>query len=192
MALQCYFLLLLLCETRATAQQDSAAALVDAERERCGEIIDMHLHPSNYTTVDPLIAQMDQAGISRGILYSVYASNSSNSPFPLPDANTQVEDMIEESNGRMYGLASLDTSGDWNATHDGELQRLLEYMEKPGFVGAKLAPPHTCLELNGTILSDIIQAVSTSSKPVVGIHTGTTPFCGPFGEAILGYRVSVS
>lgn len=167
-------------------EQANATALVDAERERCGEILDMHLHPSNYTTVDPLLLQMDEAGISRGILYAVYASNNSF----LPDANTQVEGMIQDSDGRMYGLASVDTSGDWNETRDFQLGRLLEYLEKPKFVGTKLAPPHTCLELNGTILPDIIQAVSISSIPVVGIHIGTTPFCGPFGELILGYRVS--
>lgn len=177
--------------SHAVAQDDNetnATELVDAERERCGEIIDMHLHPSNYTTVDPLIAQMDAAGISRGILYAVYASNNT----ILPDANTQVDGMLQESNGRMYGLASLDTSGDWGESRDAEIQRLLEYLNKPEFVGTKLAPPHTCLELNGTILPDIVQAVSISSKPIVAIHTGTTPFCGIFGEIILGYQVSLN
>lgn len=189
MAPQSLLLFFLYCcaMTRIHAQDTSDTNLVDAEREKCGEIVDMHLHPSNYTTVDPLLLQMDQAGVSKGIVYSVYASNNTF----LPDANTQVQTMIEESMGRMHGLASLDTSGDWNATRDIELSRLLEYMEMEGFVGAKLAPPHTCLELNGTILPEIIQAVSTSTKPVVAIHTGTTPFCGIFGEIILGYRVSI-
>jgi hypothetical protein len=180
-------LLLCCCVTRFHAQDTNNTDLVDAERERCGEIIDMHLHPSNYTSVDPLLVQMDEAGVSQGIVYSVYASNNT----MLPDANTQVQTMIEESNGRMYGLASLDTSGDWNATRANELSSLLQYMEMDGFVGAKLAPPHTCLELNGTILPEVLQAVSNSAKPIVAIHTGTTPFCGIFGEIILGYRVSV-
>ena len=183
--------ILLVCTAHfATAQESTnATALVDEERKRCGEILDMHLHPSNYSTVDPLLQQMDAAGISRAILYSVYAANNTNTF--LPDANTQVEGMVQGSNGRMYGLASLDTSGGWNTTKEAELERLLTYLEMPDFVGTKLAPPHTCLPLNGTILPDIIQAVSMSSKPVVAIHTGTTPFCGVFGDIILGYRVRV-
>lgn len=94
----------------AQDNQTNVTAMVDVERERCGEIIDMHLHPSNYTSVDPLIAEMNEAGISRAILYAVYASNNTF----LPDANTQVDQMLQESNGRMYGLASLDTSGNWS------------------------------------------------------------------------------
>lgn len=160
--------------------------LVDKERERCGEIIDMHLHPSNYSTVDPILSDLDMAGVSRGILYAVYAANNTF----LPDANMQVSQLINASDGRLYGLASLDTSGDWETTGKDELARLSQALQEPGFLGLKLAPPHTCLELNGTIIKDVIQTLSESSKPVVGIHTGTTPFCGEFGEQVLGYRVS--
>lgn len=168
-------------DTRAENQ-----TLVDEERKRCGDIIDMHLHPSNYTSVDAILNDLDQAGVSRGLVYAVYASNNTF----LPDANTQVSQLINASNGRLYGLASLDTSVDWRSKGKDELSRLSEALLQPGFVGAKLAPPHTCLELNGTIIKEVIQTVSESSKPVVGIHTGTTPFCGEFGELILGYTVS--
>jgi predicted TIM-barrel fold metal-dependent hydrolase len=160
--------------------------LVDKERERCGEVFDMHLHPANYSTVDPILNEMNMAGISRGIIYAVYAANNTF----LPDANTQVSDLVKASKGRLYGLASLDTSGDWPTTGKDELERLSRALRKPAFKGVKLAPPHTCLELNGTVIKEVIETVSKSAKPVVGIHTGTTPFCGEFGEAILGYRVS--
>jgi hypothetical protein len=62
----------------------------------------LHLHPSNLTSVDPLIAEMN-------ILYAVYASNNTF----LPDENTQVDDMIQESNGRMYGLPSFFGYDEW-------------------------------------------------------------------------------
>ena len=85
----------------------------------------------------------------------------------------------------------MHTSVDWQNKGKDELSCLSEAFLQPGFVGAKLAPPHMCLELNGTIMKEVIQTVSErSSKPVVGIHTGTTPFCGEFGELILGYTVS--
>lgn len=170
--------------TQATRAENQT--LVDEERKRCGDIIDMHLHPSNYTSVDPILNDLDQAGVSRGLVYAVYAANNTF----LPDANTQVSQLINASNGRLYGLASLDTSVDWQSKGKDELSRLSEALLQPGFVGAKLAPPHTCLELNGTIIKEVIHTVSESSKPVVGIHTGTTPFCGEFGEQILGYAVS--
>jgi hypothetical protein len=80
----------------------------------------LHLHPSNLTSVDPLIAEVNAAGISLGILYAVYASDNTF----LSDENTQLDDMIQESNG---------------------------YLSKPEFSGTKVAPPHTCLELNGTL-----------------------------------------
>jgi hypothetical protein len=108
----------------------------------------LHLHPSNLTSVDPLIAEVNAAGISLGILYAVYASNNTF----LPNENTQVDDMIQESDGRIYGLHSLDTtSGNWSETRVNEVARLFTYLSKPEFSGTEVAPPHTCLELNGTL-----------------------------------------
>jgi predicted TIM-barrel fold metal-dependent hydrolase len=170
--------------TQATCAENQT--LVYKEQKRCGEIIDMHLHPSNYSTVDPILNDLDMAGVSRGIVYAVYASNNTF----LPDANMQVSQLMNASGGRLYGLASLDTSGDWEATGKDELARLSQALQESGFLGLKLAPPHTCLELNGTIIREVIQTVSESAKPVVGIHTGTTPFCGEFGVLVLGYKVS--
>jgi hypothetical protein len=34
--------------------------------------------------------------------------------------------------------------------------------------------------------------LGVTSKPIVGTHTGTTPFCGIFGDIIFGYWVSTS
>lgn len=50
------------------------------------------------------------------------------------------------------------------------------------FVGAKLAAPHTCLPLSSTLFTEVVRTVSQSSKRVLAIHTGTTPFCGALGK----------
>lgn len=92
------------------------------------------------------------------------------------------------------GLASLNTS-DWSdGGAERQLTKLRDYLERPGFVGVKLAPPHTCLPLDGPIMKAVIEAVNqttlnkgtvvdTDASPAVFIHTGTTPFCpgGLFG-----------
>ena len=171
-----------------TAQPVNTSEAVNLERERCGEIIDMHLHPvpPNESSPFPEMVDMNIAGVSQAVMYSVYAINST-----LPDANTLVKKMVQQAQGRMVGLASCDMgSGDWNETKDTELTRLKEAMEEPEFVAAKIAPPHTCTSLNSTKMADIIEAVSTTSKPVVAVHIGSTPFCGPFGLVIFGYLVS--
>jgi predicted TIM-barrel fold metal-dependent hydrolase len=56
-------------------------------------------------------------------------------------------------------------------------------------VGTKLAPPHTRLQMNTShIMVDILNVIADSSHPALGIHIGTTPFCGPFGDLILGQK----
>lgn len=95
------------------------------------------------------------------------------------------------------GLASLNTS-DWSG--GGKKRQLLalrNYLSRPGFVGVKLAPPHTCLELNGLRIEAVARvvnqttityknalSVATTVSPALFIHSGTTPFCpgGPFGD----------
>jgi hypothetical protein len=50
-----------------------------------------------------------------------------------------------QSKGRIFGLASLNTTAlpNWNLQGNAELERLATFLVKPGFVGTKLAPPHT-------------------------------------------------
>lgn len=161
----------------------TAPDIVISERERCGEIIDMHLHLAPwFQTVDDLLNELDGALVDRGILYAVYP------PLTFPgtrDANEQVSEMALGSDGRIVGLASCNTThSDWNATRDAELQRLAEYLDRPEFVGGKLAPPHTCLRLDGERIADVVRTISASTTPVLAIHVGTTPFCGPIGAAV--------
>ena len=159
---------------------------IEAELERCGEIIDEHFHSAGwFSTAEPLLAEMDRSGISRGVLMAIY--DRVRNPFG-GDPNEQVSSICEGSSGRISCLASLNTTGDWETERDAELERLSTYLAKPEFVGAKLANPHTWLELDSDIMRDIISTVAASPKPVVTLHIGTTPFCGPFGDVTLGYR----
>lgn len=180
--------IILSCSAHTVVSGDDAEASVSddiiiTEHKRCGEIIDMHLHLSFwYTTVDSLLEEMDNTLIDRGVLYAVYP------PLLFPgtrDANDVVSEMVLDSGGRIAGFASLNTTHpDWNATRDEELGRLSQYLDRPEFVGAKLAPPHTCLPLKGERIEDVVATVAASSTPLLAIHVGTTPYCGPIGKAI--------
>jgi len=48
---------------------------------------------------------------------------------------------------------------------------------RPGFVGLKLAHPHTCLPFDGPIMGAVVDAVNQSESSSIWVHTGTTPFC---------------
>jgi len=146
---------------------------ISSEITQSSEIIDMHLHLAPwFEASSQLKAELATANVSRGIIYAVYPPID----LGLPDANEEVSRISLESNGTIYGLASLNTT-DWNTTRDFELDRLHKALQRPEFVGTKLANPHTCLPLQSPIMADILEVVASSSKPVLGVHVGTTPFC---------------
>ena len=155
--------------------------LVSTELSRCGgEFIDPHLHIAPwFDHATPLIDELAAANISIGLLYNPYPK------MILPfDMNTYVHGIAEQSGGRIYALASLNTTHDvWEDHRDVELERLATFLEKEHVLGTKLAPPHTCLSLTGPPMDDIIETVHRASRAkVIAIHIGTTPFCGPLGQ----------
>ncbi|KAL3925139.1 MAG: hypothetical protein SGILL_000611 [Bacillariaceae sp.] len=159
------------------------------EIARCGSPFDAHLHLEGqwFSPFDagPLLAEMTAAQIDQGVIMAVYGPSD---PLGI-DPNEGVAGFVEQSNGRLFGLASLNTTGgDWEADKDFELDKLRTFLEREDFVGAKLAPPHTRLAMNSTVMLDIINTISQTSTPIAAIHIGTTPFCGPFGDFILGQR----
>lgn len=157
--------------------------------------MDMHLHLAPWLSdAGELLAELDTSGVDRGVLYAVYGPVA----FPVQrDPNEHVSEIALESGGRIYGLASLNTTHpqwdeDGGTVRDAELDRLVTYMSRPEFVGAKLAPPHTCLQLDGGRMEDVVRTVAESPtvrRRVVAVHVGTTPFCGPIGAAV-GLEVS--
>jgi hypothetical protein len=145
------------------------------EMARCGSPFDAHLHLEGqwFSPLDaaPLLAEMTAANIDQGVIMAVYGPSD---PLGI-DPNEGVAGFVEQSSGRLFGLASLNTTiEDWESVKDEELNRLRTYLEMDGFVGAKLAPPHTRLAMNSAIMGDIIQTISETSKPIVGIHIGTS------------------
>lgn len=143
----------------------------------------MHLHLAPwYSAADTLLEEMNKSLVDRGVLYAVYPPMT----FPgMRDPNEEVSELALASGGRIAGFASLNTThADWSAMREEELDRLLGYLDRPEFVGAKLAPPHTCLSLKGERIADVVGAVASSSTPLLAIHVGTTPFCGPIGKAV--------
>lgn len=159
----------------------SPEKLLQQEVTRCGEIIDMHLHIAPwFHTAQPLIDELALANISTGLLFNPYPK------IVLPfDMNTHTHQIAVESAGRIFSLASLNTTHDnWEEHRQEEVDRLATFLEKPEVLGTKLAPPHTCLPLQSPMMDDIVAVVNQSSTRVLASHIGTTPFCGPLGEQL--------
>lgn len=158
----------------------SPERLLSSELKRCGEVVDPHLHIAPwFNTSAGLLAEFDAANISMGLLYNPYPKMQV--PF---DMNTYTHGIAAESEGRIYALASLNTTHDvWEDHREFEMDRLATFLAKEEVLGTKLAPPHTCLPLVSSAVSDVVETVSKAKKSkVIAIHIGTTPFCGPLGK----------
>lgn len=150
------------------------------ELDRCeGEIIDPHLHLAPwFNDADTLIEELQKSNVSIGLLYDPYAK------LILPyDVNTLTSTIAQNSNGKIYALASLNTTHDnWMDHREFEMQRLRDGLKQECVLGTKLAPPHTCLPLTGPIMDDVLEVVNESEQKLIAIHIGTTPYCGPLGK----------
>jgi hypothetical protein len=98
--------------------------------------------------------------------------------------NTYTHAIAAQSDGHIYSLASLNTTHDiWEDHREAEMERLASFLTKSEVLGVKLAPPHTCLPLQGPAMDDTLETVHKATRAkVIAIHIGTTPFCGPLGE----------
>jgi len=155
-------------------------AISAEELDLCeGEIIDPHLHLAPwFQDAETLIEELQKSNVSIGLLYDPYAK------VILPyDVNTRTSTIAQNSHGKIYALASLNTTHDnWMDHREFEMQRLREGLKQKCVLGTKLAPPHTCLPLNGPIMDDVLTVVNESLQKLIAIHIGTTHFCGPLGK----------
>lgn len=168
----------LICEVDNDERLDYE--ILAKELERCkGEIIDTHLHLAPWLgDADALLEELQRNNVSVGLLYDPYSKLA-----PQYDINTHTATIAQQSNGRIYALASLNTTHDnWTDHREFEMQRLRDGLRHGCVLGTKLAPPHTCLPLNGPIMDDVLEVVNESEQKLVAIHIGTTPFCGPLGK----------
>jgi predicted TIM-barrel fold metal-dependent hydrolase len=126
-----------------------------------------------------LLEELDSAGVDGGLLYAVYGPMAATT-----DANAEVARLLSTGKGRLLGLASLNTS-DWADQGARQLGNLKTFLALPGFVGVKLANPHTCLAFDDPKMADIARVAAAAGKGVY-VHTGTTPFCpnGTLGPAL--------
>jgi len=159
--------------------------VLDNELKHCGgEIIDAHLHTAPwFNNGEELAAGLAENSISIGLLYDPYPKQV-NLPY---DVNTKVHSIASSSNGKIFCLASLNTTHDnWEEHRQTELDRLRSFLSKKDgcVLGVKLAPPHTCLPLTSNIIGDIVETLHChdGNNKVIAIHIGTTPFCGPLGK----------
>jgi len=163
-------------------KDDDTEKLLTNELKQCeGEVIDTHLHTAPwFDNSEKLVTELEASNVSIGLLYNPYPKMS------LPyDVNTYVTSIAASSNGKVFALASLNTThDDWESNREFEINRLKSFLTKDhkSVLGAKLAPPHTCLPLEGPVMDDVVEAVHQSDKKLLAIHIGTTPFCGPVGE----------
>ena len=154
------------------------------ELKHCGgEIIDPHLHIASwFNNGEELAAGLAENDVSIGLIYNPYPKD-----FPMPyDINEKVYEIASTSNGKIFCLASLDTTHEnWEEHREFELNRLMSYIKKEGCVlGAKLAPPNTCLPLTSPIIGDVLERLNEhdGNNKVIAIHIGTTLMCGPMGK----------
>ncbi|MCG8419943.1 MAG: amidohydrolase family protein [Proteobacteria bacterium] len=173
---------------------------VDYKGQRL-QVIDAHLHTGNWDNLPPhmqelfrntlpfplnlvpdwvvnytlssygIAAQLNESGISRGVLMAVYAPQTVGLT-----TNEFVRDRISELPDRFYGLASV-SAQDWEQNKGRALQNLDEHLSLPEFIGVKMAHPHMGLALNDAAFYPIYELAAQHSVPVY-IHTGNTPSPG--------------
>ncbi|MCA9717974.1 MAG: amidohydrolase [Myxococcales bacterium] len=130
---------------------------------------------SGILSAEGVVAELDAAGISRGVLLAVYA--------PRSVGVATNEDMVEQvavAPDRLWGLASLRVD-DWSAGGEAQLAQLDEMVQAPGVVGVKLAHTHMHFRMDDPRYFGIYEVAGLRQKPVY-LHTGPSPFPGTNAE----------
>lgn len=177
-------------------------ALYDGERL---PVVDMHLHQGEWSLIpeetrnflasrfpaplgyvaeqtaqsalnaEGVLEQLDEAGISQGALFAVYAGRTVGVA-----TNEYVASQVEVDPRRLWGLASLRVDA-WNTESEAELEALSTALESPNFIGIKLAHAHQHIRFDDTRFEGLWALAAALDKPVY-LHTGTSPFPGTATE----------
>jgi len=183
------FLFLLACSATSSAPGDS------------WDVVDLHLHPGDWHDIpdstqsflasrfpypfglqpevlanavlsgDAILGELDDAGVSRGVLLSVYAPRTVGVA-----SNERVLEALAADPSRLMGMASLSTD-DWTHQAQAQLQALDAALAEPGMVGIKLAGAHQHFRLDDPAYFDIYDVAVAHGVPVYH-HTGPSPFPG--------------
>ena len=115
--------------------------------------------------------QLDDAGVSRGLLYAVYAPRTVG-----VCTNELVAEYLRDKPERFYGLASIRVDN-WREDRDEELAKLEAALNIPQMIGVKLAHAHMHFRMDDPDYFGIYEVAGQLQKPVY-LHTGTSPFPG--------------
>ncbi len=168
-------------------------------------VIDMHLHPGDWTDVpegtqsylasrfpfpfglrperiaenvltgEAILGQLDDAAVSAGLLFAVYAPRTVGVA-----SNDLVRRARKADRSRLWGLASLPVD-DWDVSGEDALADLAEALEDDGMVGVKLAHAHMHFRMDDPAYWSIYAVALAYDAPVY-LHTGSSPFPGTRSE----------
>lgn len=116
-----------------------------------------------------VLEQLDQAGVIQGALFAVYAPRTVGVA-----TNEYVAEQVLVDPERLFGLGSLRLD-DWNNNAEAQLADLAATLEKPGFIGIKLAHAHQHVRLDDPRFDALWSLAAATGKPVY-LHTGSSPF----------------
>ncbi|MBX2801119.1 MAG: amidohydrolase family protein [Myxococcales bacterium] len=131
---------------------------------------------ASQTTAEGVLAQLDGAGVRRGMLFAVYAPRSVGIA-----TNEQAVREVAKFPERLVGLASLRLDR-WNRDAQVELDALQAALSEPGMVGIKLAHAHQHVRFDDPAYFGIYEVAEAFDAPVY-LHTGLSPFRGTSQEA---------
>jgi predicted TIM-barrel fold metal-dependent hydrolase len=174
-----------------------AARGVEAGGQRIA-VVDMHLHTGTWETMTPrfqrrvaqnvpnglkwimpwvatrqlsgaaLIGELDKGGITAGGVFALYSPHTTGVA-----SNEFVAEQIARDPGRLYGFASLRVD-QWNLDAEAQLHALEAALQRPQFIGVKLAHAHQQIRLDDERFWPIYELAGRLHKPVY-LHTGTSP-----------------
>ncbi len=126
---------------------------------------------SGVLSAEGIVAELDAAGISHGVLLAVYAPRSVGVA-----TNESMVESVGRAPTRLWGLASLRVDA-WEENGAQELARLERALGEPGVVGVKLAHTHMHFRMDDPRYYGIYEIAGAAGKPVY-LHSGPSPFPG--------------
>lgn len=161
-------------------------------------VVDMHLHTGTWDLMTPrfqqrvgqnvprafkwllpwyatkqlsgkaLLGELDKAGIRAAGVFALYSPHTTGIA-----GNAFVAEQIAADPDRLFGFASLRVD-QWNVDGASQLRQLEQDLQRPGFIGIKLAHAHQQIRLDDERFYPIYELSGRLHKPVY-LHTGTSP-----------------
>ena len=174
---------------------DKPGVLVQGQRLA---VVDMHLHTGTWERMTPrfqqrvaervpralqwlmpyvtpytlsgkaILRELDSAGISAGGVFALYSPHSTGIA-----SNEFVAEQIALAPGKLFGFACPRVD-QWNVNGPQQLAKFEAALQRPGFIGVKLAHAHQQFRFDDERFYPIYEIAGRLHKPVY-LHTGTSP-----------------